>query len=116
MADIELELVSCPTCKGQSIVNGERCPECVGRGVIRVPHAEVMLVDEPTETDEAPALETLKKADLVELAERRGLDTTGTKAEIIERIQAADVPAEASSEDEPTETDEAPALDAPTDA
>ena len=116
MADIELELVSCPTCKGQSIVNGERCPERVGRGVIRVPHAEVVLEDEPSEADEAPALETLKKADLIELAERRGLDTSGTKAEIIERIHAADAAKEEPAEGEPPETDEAPAADEPAEA
>lgn len=36
--------------------------------------------------DEAPDLESLSKADLVAVAEARGVDTTGTKAEILERL------------------------------
>ena len=39
-------------------------------------------VDEDDEVD----LSKLHKAELVELAEERGLDTSGTKAELIERI------------------------------
>lgn len=48
-------------------------------------------------TDQAPSstehsdlpedLDELRKAELVELAEERGLDTEGTKAEIIERLR-----------------------------
>lgn len=90
MADIEHELESCPTCQGMGTLKGERCPECLGRGVIRVPHAEVVLAEDVTQGEEGPALGSLKKADLVEIAERRGIDSSGTKAEIIARIQAAD--------------------------
>ena len=35
---------------------------------------------------DAESLEAMKKSDLVELAEELELDTTGTKAEIIERL------------------------------
>jgi hypothetical protein len=34
-------------------------------------------------------LSALKKAELIELAEERELDTSGTKADIIERIETA---------------------------
>lgn len=36
--------------------------------------------------DEAPDLETLTKAELVAEAEARGVDATGTKADLIERL------------------------------
>ena len=40
-----------------------------------------------TRTDEPkPDLSSLKKADLVEVADKRGVDTSGTKADIIERL------------------------------
>jgi hypothetical protein len=34
--------------------------------------------------------ENLRKAELVELAEARGLDTSGTKADIVERLTTSD--------------------------
>ena len=39
---------------------------------------------------EAPALATLKKDELIELAEKQGKDTSGTKADIIERLEGDD--------------------------
>lgn len=33
-----------------------------------------------------PALQTLKKAELVELAESKGVEASGTKADIVERL------------------------------
>ena len=39
---------------------------------------------------ETPALSTLKKDELIELAEARGEDTSGTKADIIERLESDD--------------------------
>ena len=39
---------------------------------------------------EAPALTTLKKDELVELASEKGVDTAGTKADIIERLEGDD--------------------------
>lgn len=44
-------------------------------------------VAEDEDVDEVD-LESMKKAELVELAEERGLDASGTKAELIERISA----------------------------
>lgn len=42
-------------------------------------------VEEPA-ADEAPDLETLTKAELVAEAEARGLDPSGTKADLLERL------------------------------
>ena len=45
---------------------------------------------EATKEDEAeavPDLTTLKKDDLVSLADKRGLDSSGTKADILARLQ-----------------------------
>ena len=39
---------------------------------------------------EAPALATLKKDELIELATEKGVDTAGTKADIIERLEGGD--------------------------
>lgn len=35
-----------------------------------------------------PDLESLLKADLVALAEQRGVDTSGTKADLVERLRS----------------------------
>lgn len=53
----------------------------------RKPVATAARVIEP-ETDKAlgPDLPTLLKADLVAMAEAKGLDASGTKAELIERL------------------------------
>lgn len=37
-----------------------------------------------------PDLASLKKADLVEMAEAKGVDTDGTKADLVERLESAD--------------------------
>ena len=42
-------------------------------------------VEEPA-ADEAPDLESLTKAELVAEAEARGLDTSGNKADLLERL------------------------------
>ena len=39
---------------------------------------------------ETPALSSLKKDELIELADARGVDATGTKADIIERLESDD--------------------------
>jgi DNA topoisomerase IA len=52
----------------------------VRRRVKEVVEPVAELVDEPVD----PA--SLKKAELVELAESRGVDTSGTKADIVERL------------------------------
>lgn len=49
------------------------------------------------EATPAPDLAALKKAELVELADERGVDSSGTKAEIIERLES---PAGEDSSDE----------------
>jgi hypothetical protein len=40
------------------------------------------------ETAEAPDYESMKKDDLIALAEERGIDSSGNKADIIERLNA----------------------------
>jgi len=84
MIAIEDQLVNCERCTVTGMVDGERCPDCEGRGLVyRAP---------------APAtddLSGLRKVDLVALAEARGIDSSGTKAEILERLEA--------TEDEPAE-------------
>jgi SAP domain-containing protein len=42
----------------------------------------------PEATPPAPDLAALKKAELVELADERGVDSSGTKADIIERLES----------------------------
>lgn len=44
----------------------------------------------PVEPDPAPALGDMLKADLVSLAESRGIDSSGTKADILARLESAD--------------------------
>jgi hypothetical protein len=48
--------------------------------------------DTPTTANEAPpvgSFDAMSKADLVSLAQVNGVDDTGTKAELIERLRAA---------------------------
>lgn len=79
MNDVEKTIASCDACKGSGMVEGERCTTCNGQGFTRT-----------ALTDEAAAvtLADLKKDELVALAEARGLDASGTKADIIERLEA----------------------------
>ena len=69
-----------------------------GRRLFRRPSAAASapIAAEP-EVEPEPAADTetvdygaLLKADLVEQAEQRGIDATGTKADIIERLEADD--------------------------
>lgn len=39
------------------------------------------------EPEPTPALSSMKKDELIEEAEKRGIDSSGTKAEIIERLE-----------------------------
>ncbi len=81
MPEIEDLLVNCERCHVTGMVDGERCPDCYGRGLV----ARIL----PDEADEADGgLERLKKPELVALAEERGIDASGTRAEILERLQA----------------------------
>ena len=41
---------------------------------------------EPPEVEVAPDLETLTKAELAAMAEAKGLDPAGTKADLVERL------------------------------
>jgi len=80
----ETETVTCTECGSSGMVAGERCQACNGQGLQRRPAAV------PTEEEAAvPSLTSLKKADLIAIAEERGLDTSGTVADLIERIEAA---------------------------
>ncbi len=45
---------------------------------------------DPSEPIETPSLESMTRAELIATASARGLDTTGTKAELVARIEAAD--------------------------
>lgn len=58
--------------------------------------------DEPAGTDYS----AMKKADLVALAEEKGVSTEGTKADIIERLETAADEGTVSSEDTPVEGSE----------
>ena len=47
---------------------------------------DLRAVRRPKPTLKPVELEALKKAELVELAEARGVDTSGTKADIVDRL------------------------------
>jgi len=55
-----------------------------------VPVTDSNISTEPTPEPEAKELEDMSKAELEEAAAERGLATSGTKAELIERIQLHD--------------------------
>jgi RecJ-like exonuclease len=79
MIAIEHLLVNCELCHVTGMVDGERCPACGGQGLVwRAPVLD--------DTD----LTHAKKADLVAIAEARGLDSSGTRAEILERLEATE--------------------------
>ena len=48
---------------------------------------KVELVEEAVEEEEAEDLSSLSKTKLIELAEERGLDSTGTKKKLLARLQ-----------------------------
>ena len=61
----------------------------------RIPTVAAAPIERTTVTAPEPETETvdygaLLKADLVEQADERGIDSTGTKADIIERLEADD--------------------------
>jgi hypothetical protein len=60
----------------------------ITRFAVRSSGRDVRLVRRPAPTI-IPSVE-LKKAELVELAEARGIDTSGTKADIVERLTESD--------------------------
>lgn len=61
----------------------------IERFTVRNCGRDIKLVRRPQKA--APAdLGSLKKADLVEMAEAQGIDASGTKADIAERLEAAD--------------------------
>jgi hypothetical protein len=96
MIAIEHEFINC-TCKG-GMRDGARCTDCGGRGILR--RVRPGIPDEPPE-EAAVKLDRLKLADLQAIAEGLGLDTSGTRANLIERIRA--VPSESNE----TATEEA---------
>lgn len=85
---IEDELESCETCAGMGMKDQAVCPDCRGRGIVRVSHAVVELPEDDDAEEEPKPLENLSKAQLVELAESLGLSKSGNRTELIERIQA----------------------------
>ncbi|MES2210968.1 MAG: SAP domain-containing protein [Chloroflexota bacterium] len=81
-------LVTCEACANRGMVDGQRCAACNGQGHIRL---TAPAGGEAPENTEEPAvkLDRLKIAELRSIAERAGLDTSGTRSDLIERIQAA---------------------------
>lgn len=57
---------------------------------VRSSGRDYRVVRRPTPSVPAASVDTLKKAELVALAEERGLDTSGTKADIVERLTSND--------------------------
>ena len=92
---IEDELKTCTACAGEGSIGADRCDECKGRGITRVPGPVLVipeLDDEPE--DEGDGLDTTSLADLRELADAAGLSADGTREALIKRIRkgAADPP------------------------
>lgn len=115
---IEDELHSCPACVGIGMKGGTVCPECRGRGIVRVSHAIVELPEDDDEPEPPRPLENMSKAQLVEVAAGLGLDTTGKRDELIERIQtgplappAADAPEAFASDDSEVSAEDVPVDD-----
>ncbi len=84
--------VSC-TCSG-GMRNGERCPDCLGRGLVRRPseviaRLEAEAAEEFAGHPEADGLDELPIAQLRKKASEAGLDTKGKKDELVGRIRAA---------------------------
>lgn len=91
--------VPCEACGNRGMVAGVRCETCNGQGHIR--QTAPVIADAPEEP--AVKLERLKLADLQAIAERAGLDTSGTRAALIERIEAAPGPASPEASEAPEE-------------
>ena len=62
----------------------------VGRRLFRRPSASASTPIATTTGTETVDYGSLLKADLVKTADKRGIDSTGTKADIIERLEQAD--------------------------
>jgi len=85
--------VAC-TCSG-GMRNGERCPDCNGRGVVRKPTEVLARLEEEAaaaaaaEEQEGDGLEDLPIAQLRKRASDAGLETTGKKVDLVDRLRAA---------------------------
>lgn len=89
----EHQIRTCETCAGNGMKGGERCAVCNGQGFTRGTAAAA----EPEEATPVN-LKSLKKAELIKLAEERGLDTSGTVADLVERLMQPDPAPEAETE------------------
>ena len=85
--------VSC-SCTG-GMRNGERCPDCLGRGLVRKPSEVLAALEAEAEAAEAEepgdGLDDLPIAQLRKLAAGRGLSGAGKKHELIAALRAAEV-------------------------
>jgi hypothetical protein len=84
--------VSC-TCSG-GMRNGERCPDCLGRGLVRRPSEVIARLEEEAAAagageDAGDGLDELPIAQLRKKASEAGLDVTGKKVDLVARIRAA---------------------------
>lgn len=86
---IEDELTTCPACAGMGIVAGDRCDECKGRGITRIPAPKLVIpeIDDAPEEDEGDGLDTMSLAALRELADAKGLSSGGSKEQLTKRIR-----------------------------
>jgi SAP domain len=69
---------------GPSNANDE--PPATGEDQTPAPESKAPASEAETQREEAPDYEALKVAELRELASERGLDTSGTKAELVGRL------------------------------
>ncbi len=84
--------VAC-TCSG-GMRNGERCPDCLGRGIVRKPTEVLAALEAEAAAAEAEdpgdGLDDLPVAQLRKLAAERGLDTSGKKADLVARLRGSE--------------------------
>lgn len=102
---IEDELVTCPACAGNGTVGGDRCDECRGRGITRIPAPMLVIpeIDDAPEEDEGDGLDTMSLAALREHAEILGLSPDGSKEQLIKRIRKGQADPPTVAEDEAPE-------------
>lgn len=88
MIAIEHELITCPTCQGAGMLDGDRCPDCKGRGVVRRRPGDVPDEAAATTATDTPLAELTKK-ELLAIAGDLGLElpTKATNAVIVEAIE-----------------------------
>ena len=83
--------VSC-TCSG-GMRDGERCPDCLGRGLVRKPSELIAALEAEAEAAEAEApgdgLDDLPIAQLRKVAAAAGLSGAGKKIDLIAALRAA---------------------------